>query len=155
MKRYDASVIAQMRTLKKQGKTLPEIREETGASLVTISKYTKHIKAENQTEEIEIQKPSLTSIPEQPQNPAKPIQDYDVEFIAPITDPHEALIEVQGIPVNRKISLTPKNLTMWDIFRKTCPQWDGDLSDFINESMDCTFKALKMKMKVTIGDMVQ
>lgn len=152
MKRLDASTIAEMRNLKKQGKTLSQIREKTGISNATISKYTKNVKADNQIEE-EI----TTSIPfgEKPKPPVQHIEDYEVEFLDPKSKPQEALIEVEGIPVNRKISLSPKNLLMWDCFRKTYPQWDGDLSNFINESMDCTFKALKMNMKITIGEMIQ
>jgi len=154
MKRLDTPTITKLRNLKKQGKTLEEIKTETGISTATISKYTKNIKPENPMEETAVQTPSRIPFGEQPQQSTQ-TEDYKVEFIGPTAKPQEALIEVEGIPVNRKISLTPKNLLMWDCFRKTYPQWDGDLSNFINESMDCTFKALKMNMKITIGEMIQ
>jgi len=154
MKRLDSAKIAKLRTLKKQGKTLDEIKMETGVSTATISKYTKNIKADNPLEETATQTTPQIPFGEEPQTPQQP-EDYEVEFIGSRPKAQEALIEVEGIPVNRKISLTPKNLLMWDCFRKTYPQWDGDLSNFINESMDCTFKALKMNMKITIGEMIQ
>ena len=149
------SIITKIQNLKKQGNTLEEIKKETGVSMPTLVKYTKTIKTEKQQSEIEAQKQQSAPTLETPQTTEPTTEDYDVEYLNPTVGPQEALIEVKGIPVNRKISLTPKNLLMWDCFRNEHPQWEGDLSNFINESMDCTFKSLKMKLKITIGDMLQ
>lgn len=155
MDKLNSSIITKIQTLRRQGKTLKEIKKETGVSMPTLVKYTKAVNEEQQKPASNAQKTPLP-ITEEPQFQESSIEDkYDVEYIGPTVGPQEALVEVEGIPVNRKISLTPKNLLMWDCFRKEHPQWEGDLSNFINESMACSFKALKMKLKITIGDMLQ
>ena len=147
----DAETIKKIRNLKAQKLSLAEIQKQTGISKPTIIKYAKDVV-------IKIPKPpgaaNVASMIEDninPQQPEVPIEDYPVEFIDAGTGSEEAIISVKGFPINRKLSLTAKNITLWDCFKRVYPNWDGDISDFVNESMDLAFKALKLEMKITIG----
>ena len=147
----DDATIKKLRELRANKVSLSEIQKQTGISKPTIIKYTK---------DVEIKKPKSTdaqnlgSMIESsagPRRPEVPIEDYDIEFIDSVDGSHEAVIDVKGFPINRKLSLTAKNVTLWDCFKRVYPDWDGDISDFVNESMDLAFKALKLEMKITIG----
>jgi len=61
--------------------------------------------------------------------------------------PNEAVVEVEGVPVGRKIRLTPKNLALFDWF-KARYGYDGDLSDFINDAIDDFFRSRGYSLKV-------
>lgn len=52
----------------------------------------------------------------------------------------ETTIEVAGIPVSRKIILTPKNLALFDWF-KAKYGYEGGLSDFINDCIEDFFRS--------------
>jgi len=52
----------------------------------------------------------------------------------------EATVEVAGIPVSRKVVLTPKNLALFDWF-KAKYGYDGGLSDFINDCIEDFFRS--------------
>ena len=147
----DAATIKKMRDLRANKTSLSEIQKQTGVSKPTIIKYTKDV-------QVKIRKPlgatnvvGMIENSEKPQSPATPIEDYNVEFVDDETGSQEAVIDVKGFPINRKLCLTAKNITLWDCFKQIYPQWEGDISDFVNESMDYTFKALKMEMKISIG----
>ena len=144
----DDATIKKLREMRSKKMSLADIKKETGISKPTIIKYTKtkRVKPANA--------PNLESMIESstgPKRPEVPIEDYDVDFIDSGAGPHETIIDVKGFPINRKLSLTAKNVTLWDCFKRVYPTWDGDISDFVNESMDLAFKALKLEMKITIG----
>ena len=61
--------------------------------------------------------------------------------------PEEVILEVEGIPVGRRIRLSPKNLMFYDWFR-TKYGYGGDLSDFINDAIDDFFKSRNWTIKV-------
>jgi len=66
----------------------------------------------------------------------------------------EALVQVRGIPVGKKILITPKNLTMIQWFQSKYA-WKGDLSDFINDAVEFFFSdGLHAKMQVSIEEEV-
>lgn len=89
--------------------------------------------------------PRLKDVPPDPPPPINPNMPED---FAPHSSPEEATIEVKGIPVGRKILLTPKNLTMFQWF-KSKYQFGGDLSDFINDTMEYFFRiGVRAKMQV-------
>jgi len=52
----------------------------------------------------------------------------------------EATVEVAGIPVGRKVVLTPKNLALFDWF-KARYGYEGSLSDFINDCIEDFFRS--------------
>lgn len=64
----------------------------------------------------------------------------------------EAIVEVEGVPVSRKVQLTPKNLTMYGWFKKRY-NWNGDLSDFIDDTMTYFFESkLGAQMQIIIKE---
>jgi len=71
--------------------------------------------------------------------PRLPRQDLAKERVIPLT-PEEVVIEVEGIPVGRKIRLSPKNLMFYDWF-KTKYGYEGDLSQFINDAIEDFFRS--------------
>ena len=147
----DSGTIKKMRDLRANKVSLSEIQKQTGISKPTIIKYTKDVmvkkpKPAGATNVVEMIEKS-----EKPTKPDVPIEDYEVEFVDDESNSQEAVIDVKGFPINRKLCLTAKNITLWDCFKQIYPQWDGDISDFVNEAMDFTFKALKMEMKISIG----
>jgi len=61
--------------------------------------------------------------------------------------PTESVIEVAGIPVGKKIRLTPKNLTLFDWF-KARYGYEGGLSDFINDAIEDFFRSRGYTVKI-------
>jgi len=144
----DSATIQKMRDLRKNKKSLSDIQKETGVSKPTIIKYTKGIKVTRHLP------------PAPPQPIASPVEVVDDEIfidstptiVDSETSPQDAIVDVIGIPVNRKIQLTPKNLTMFQWF-KTKYNWSGDISDFINDTMEYFFtKGLGAEMQVIIKE---
>ncbi len=48
-----------------------------------------------------------------------------------------------------KIFQNPKTLMWFDFFKKKHPTWDGDLADFLNDSVEYFFKSFGYKMSIT------
>ena len=147
----DSETVKKIRELKAKKMSLSEIQKETGVSKPTIIKYIKSTPQRKPKKPPSTEVSSMIENSEAPQRPAETIEDYDVEFIDPLGSAHETVVDVKGFPINKKLFLTPKNITLFDCFKRVYPNWDGDISDFVNESMDYTFKALKMEMKISIG----
>jgi len=78
--------------------------------------------------------------------PRLPRQALAKERVIPLT-PEEVVIEVEGIPVGRKIRLSPKNLMFYDWF-KTKYGYEGDLSQFINDAIEDFFRSRNWVIKV-------
>ena len=144
----DDATIKKLREMRAKHMSLIDIQKETGISKPTIIKYTKKRKPKPADAE---NLGSMIDSSASPQRPEVPIDDYDVEFIDSGAGPNETIIDVKGFPINRKMSFTAKNITLWDCFKRVYPDWDGDFSDFVNESLDLAFKALRLEMKITVG----
>lgn len=174
--------IQEIKKLKEDGLTLKAIRKETGYSIPTIIKYLKQKPddgaKEKTTKQIEpstkpkiakkIKRKSKKStkkslldmgdLPathvEPPQSPADlpdSLIPYDQKD-EPFVEPREVSLQVQGIPIGKKILLTPKNVTMIQWFQARY-DWDGDISDFINQCIEYFFKeGLHAKIKVEIQE---
>jgi len=136
--------IAQIKQLKKQGNSLGKISRTMGISVPTVRKYCKAIKANRSTKN----PPPIENIIET----EEPIIETETSPIDPQDPTQEAMVEVKGFPVGKKIFLTPKNITMYQWFKSNYPHWDGeDLSDFINQAMGFFFtEGLNAKMKVEV-----
>jgi len=154
MRRLDTETITKMWNLKKQGKTLAEIKKETGISNATIVKYTKNIKP---TELKQEETPSEEPIIQQPRKPQTQVfvpESLESAPIEPVISPEDVIVEVRGIPINKKIQINPKNLTLYEWFRAQY-RWDGDLSDFVNDTMEYFFsKGLNAEMQVIVKERI-
>ena len=180
MRRLDSSTIKKIRSLRKQGKILEEIREETGVSLGAISKYCRRVKvgsvrrmisSDPLEQELDAEVQDLRreakwlgrelSIARMKQNIVEIKQESTQRIDEPlesenavkyIADPEEIIVEVEGLPVSGKVQLSTKNLMLFDRFR-TQYQWDGDLSDFVNVAMEYFFKnKLGVQVQVIVRD---
>ena len=158
--------------MKEEGASLHKIRKETKHSFKTIKKYledntvkeNKPIKDEisiNKNEGSIVESTQVKNEPPKiiPQpNPISITTEFEPEIIieslqeATAVKPDEAIVEVRGVPIGKKISFTPKNLTMWEWFTSSYQGWENtDISDFINECMDFYFKkGLGAKMKIEV-----
>jgi len=152
--------IAQIKKLKEDGYSLKDIEEKTSFSIPTIIKYAKGIKKKRKRPPRLLPSPESQSQEETEQNPRLPKDPPEDSVPTVPTEPNleslvearEALVEVKGVPVGKKILLTPKNLTMMQWFQARY-NWEGDISDFVNQCMEFFFKeGLHAKMKVEIEE---
>lgn len=171
--------IAEIQRLKEEGNSIKEIEEKTKRSYKTIKKYLEPDDVESSEDPIDDGISKENSIIEDDQvktgnpkrkdpfsiktefdlNPQIPTQSsrsspvYDhSELEESFIKPEEAIVEVRGIPIGKKIQFTPKNLTMWEWFKSQYQGWENsDISDFINQCMDYFFKTgLGAKMKIEV-----
>jgi len=162
--------IEKIQDLKREGKSITQIQKKVGVSNKTVIKYCRGIKADKQEDVGELA--SRVDVPLEPhvvhpttatiQSPRQAIKDPQeaipslleetpVEFIP---DPEDIIVEVKGIPVSRKVQLSPKNLMMFGWFQKRY-SWDGDLSDFIDDTMTYFFEnKLGAEVQINIKEVI-
>jgi len=162
--------IEKIQELKRAGKTLSEIMKKTGISKVTVIKYCRGIKVdepeivEETTQRVDVPlessvvRPTHATIQAPKQPPVDEVEDFsDLLEDTPVPyvqNPEDIIIEVEGIPISRKVQLNPKNLMMFGWFKERY-KWEGDLSDFLNDTMTYFFEnRLGAKVEINISEVM-
>ena len=162
--------IEKIQDLKREGKSITQIQKKVGVSNKTVIKYCRGITADKQESVEELA--SQVDVPLEPrvihptevtvQSPRRAVEEPQevipglleetpVEFIQA---PEDIIVEVKGIPVSRKVQLSPKNLMMFGWFQKRY-SWDGDLSDFIDDTMTYFFEnKLGAEVQINIKEVI-
>ena len=161
--------IDKIQDLKREGKSIAQIKRETGVSRNTVIKYSKGIivdKPEGEEESaqrgvvpLEHVARKANATVQAPKNPLEEpeenfsdlLEDTRVEYIP---NPEDIVVEVEGIPISRKVQLNPKNLMMFGWFKERY-RWEGDLSDFLNDTMTYFFEnKLGAKVEINISEVM-
>jgi len=150
------NAVTNIQKLRSEGLSIYKISKKTGYDYKTIKKHLIPEKPEQSSKPVlkqsneklvedkpfsSVKKPSLLSDDD----------GTDEAFIRQYDKPEDAAIEVRGLPVSRKIQITPKNLTMFQWF-KSRYNFEGDLGDFLNDCASFFFKngvGARMEVKIT------
>ena len=161
--------IDKIQDLKREGNSIAQIKRETGVSRNTVIKYSKGIivdKPEGEEESTQRVAVPLEHVTRKAnatvQAPKKPQEEPEEDFsnlledtpVEYVPNAEDVVVEVAGIPVSRKVQLNPKNLMMFGWFKERY-NWEGDLSDFLNDTMTYFFEnRLGAKVEINISEVV-
>jgi len=159
--------IDKIQDMKREGHSITQIQKKVGVANKTVIKYSRGIAVDEPEGEEETTQPVHAPLQDvvrkanvTVQAPMKPYEEpqEDVSDLLEetsvnyIPDPKDFIVEVEGIPVSRKVQLTPKNLMMFEWFKERY-SWEGDLSDFIDDSMTYFFEnRLGAKVRINIEE---
>ena len=161
--------IDKIQDMKREGHSITQIQKKVGVANKTVIKYSRGITVDEPEGEEEITQSvhvplqdvvrKANATVKAPMNPHEETEESHDDLLEEtpvgyIQNPEDITVEVAGIPVSRKVQLNPKNLMMWEWFKERY-NWEGDLSDFINDTMAYFFmNRLGAEVKINISEVM-